>query len=51
MIELPRFDGDNKYVVKNMISGEILLNGFYDMSYLDTKDKYSVFLGGNYSLS
>lgn len=49
MINLMRFDGDDKYTVTDMISQKTLLEGFYDFSYLDTKDKYSVFLGGNHS--
>ena len=41
-----RFDGDESYVVENVLTGEIL-NGFYDTTYLDAKDKYSSFTGEN----
>lgn len=44
-LELYRFDGDDGY----LISGDITSRGFYDLSKLSTKDKYGVFLGGNYS--
>ncbi len=40
-----RFDGDLGAAVKYG-NGETLL-GFYDRSYLEKKDKYSAFLGGN----
>lgn len=46
-IEIMRYTGDTKYTVTDMISNKKLLDGFYDTSYLDQKDKYSVFLGGN----
>ena len=41
-----RFEGDESYVVENVLTGEIL-NGFYATDYLDTKDKYSSFTGEN----
>lgn len=41
-----RFEGDAAYVVKNMITGDVM-QGFYDSAKLETKDKYSAFLGGN----
>ncbi|MBQ8849835.1 MAG: hypothetical protein IJ011_05870, partial [Clostridia bacterium] len=47
-ITLFRYDGDDSYTVS---FGKSSLNGFYDESYLSKKDKYSVFLGGNHSLT
>ena len=47
-IELFRYPGDGEYSV-SWSGGE--LSGFYDESYLDKKDKYSVFLGGNHALT
>ena len=47
-IELFRYENDEKYSVR-WDGGE--LSGFYDRSYLDKKDKYSVFLGGNHALT
>ncbi len=41
-----RFEGDSGYTVKNMITGDSF-SGFYVNSYLEQKDKYSAFLGGN----
>ena len=41
-----RFEGDEGYVVENVLTGEIL-SGFYDTKYLDAKDKYSSFTGEN----
>lgn len=41
-----RYAGDEEYVVENMLTGN-RLDGFYDTSYLDGKDKYSAFIGGN----
>lgn len=46
-VELMRYNGDTSYTVTDMITGKKLLDGFYDTSYLEEKDKYSVFLGGN----
>lgn len=45
-IELYRYENDEKIYVINNTDGSVT-NGFYDFSALDTKDKYSVFLGGN----
>ncbi len=41
-----RFSGDEYFTVENMLTGEIL-KGFYKLSYLESKDKYSSFIGGN----
>ena len=41
-----RYEGDDSYVVENVLTGT-LLQGFYDTSYLEGKDKYSSFIGGN----
>lgn len=41
-----RYDGDDSYVVENMLTGKCL-SGFYDLEQLEGKDKYSVFIGGN----
>ena len=41
-----RYKGDESYVVENMLTGT-KLDGFYDLALLDTKDKYSSFIGGN----
>lgn len=41
-----RFEGDESFVVENMLTGT-KLDGFYDTTLLDTKDKYSSFIGGN----
>ncbi len=43
-LELWRYDGDNSY----HISGDLTQIGFYDLSKLEGKDKYAVFLGGNH---
>jgi len=45
-MKLYRFEGDEAYVVENMITGDVM-QGFYDNSKLEVKDKYSTFLGGN----
>lgn len=44
-IEYFRFDGDEDYTT--YIDGDKAFSGFYDLSYLDGKDKYSSFIGGN----
>ena len=44
-MEYFRFDGDTGYKV--IIDGGETLSGFYDTKYLDEKDKYSSFIGGN----
>ncbi|MBQ8141519.1 MAG: hypothetical protein IJ038_07490 [Clostridia bacterium] len=45
-IFLLRYDNDEEYAVVNYDTGEIG-NLFYFFEYLDVKDKYRVFLGGN----
>ncbi len=45
-LELWRYDGDDSYLV----SGDITQSGFYDLSKLEVKDKYAVFLRGNHGL-
>lgn len=44
-IEFFRFDGDEDYTTS--IDGGESFAGFYDRSYLEVKDKYSAFIGGN----
>lgn len=44
-LELMRYNGDTDLTVTNVESGAVL-NGLYDYSYIDTKDKYSIFIGG-----
>lgn len=44
-IEFFRFDGDESYTTA--IEGKESFSCFYDRSYLDVKDKYSAFIGGN----
>lgn len=44
-IEYFRFEGDDSYTT--YIDGEKAFSGFYDRSYLEEKDKYSSFIGGN----
>ena len=46
-IELFRWDGDGDFTVTVADTGETH-DGFYFEEYLEKKDKYSVFLGGNY---
>lgn len=47
-LELFRYEGDDAYTVE-IVNGNVAQNigGLYDLSKLDTKDKYSVFLSGN----
>ena len=45
-IVLYRFEGDSQRILENPQTGETQ-NGFYDLSALDKKDHYQVFLGGN----
>lgn len=45
---LYRYDGDTEFSVYNEETGTET-KGFYDLSKLSEKDKYLVFLGGNYS--
>lgn len=47
-IELYRYEGDTNYTVEISESGEIH-KGFYFHERLSAKDKYLVFLGGNYA--
>lgn len=46
-ITLFRYDGDDEFIVYNK-EADKETNGFYDLSKLEQKDKYLVFLGGNY---
>lgn len=41
-----RYDGDEDFVTEIKDTG-VSFNGFYDRSYLELKDKYSSFIGGN----
>ncbi|MBQ2766119.1 MAG: hypothetical protein IJF48_03965 [Clostridia bacterium] len=45
-MEFFRFDGDDSFVTEIVDNGT-LLDGMYDRSYLEKKDKYSAFIGGN----
>lgn len=45
-MEYYRYDGDTDYTVEIVDDGSVL-DGFYDRSYLQAKDKYSSFIGGN----
>lgn len=47
-VTLYRYEGDGSFTVCDGQSGEKLLDGLYDFDALEIKDKYSVFLGGNY---
>ena len=47
-IYLFRYPGDGEFTVTY---GDTVQKGFYDFSKLETKDKYSVFLGGNHGLT
>jgi hypothetical protein len=47
-VTLYRYDGDTEISVYNEETGAET-KGFYDLSKLEGKDKYLVFLGGNYS--
>jgi len=44
-----RYDGDENYAVEILLGGEVArtLDGFYDRSYLEKKDKYAAFLSSN----
>ena len=42
---LPHFEGEESFVTE--IEGKESMSGFYDRSYLEAKDKYSTFIGGN----
>jgi hypothetical protein len=43
-LELYRYNGDNEFKV----TGDVNMQGLYDFAKLSEKDKYAVFLGGNY---
>ena len=45
-LDFYRFDGDEKLVTDRGADGGSF-DGLYDMSYLEEKDKYSAFIGGN----
>ena len=45
-IEYLHYDGDDSFVT-HIIDTESVIEGFYDRSYLEKKDKYSSFIGGN----
>ena len=45
-MEFFRFEGDDGFVCEIVDNGKII-EGFYERSYLDKKDKYSTFIGGN----
>ena len=45
-MEFFRFEGDDTFVTEIVDNGT-LLDGMYDRSYLENKDKYSAFIGGN----
>ncbi len=48
-LEFFRFAGDGDFTVAVADDGSSMA-GFYDRSYLEKKDKYSAFLGGNHAL-
>ena len=49
-IDLYRYEGDEDYTVEVVMGDTVQkLDGLYDLTKLGSKDKYSVFLGGNYS--
>ena len=45
-IEYFRYEGDEDYITEIVDTGKSF-DGFYDRSYLEIKDKYSSFIGGN----
>lgn len=45
-MEFFRFEGDSAFVCE-IVERETSFDGFYDRSYLEKKDKYSTFIGGN----
>lgn len=47
-IYLYRYGGDEEFTLEYVNEGRIM-QGFYDFDKLDTKDKYAVFLGGNFA--
>lgn len=46
-VTLYRYSEDDSVIIHDRETGEVRY-GFYDLEALDEKDKYSVFLGGNY---
>ena len=48
-VELFRYIGDTEYTVTVEETGKSFF-GFYDLSALNSKDKYRVFIGGNYPI-
>lgn len=44
------YEDNNEYRTEYDLDG-VVENGLYEMSYLETKDKYSIFPGGNHSLT
>lgn len=47
-IYLYRYEGDEDFEIEYVGEGKVE-RGFYDFDKLDTKDKYAVFLGGNFA--
>lgn len=47
ILELLRYDGDSDFTVRDAENNTEITKGFYDYSYLEVKDKYSIFVGGN----
>ena len=47
-IKLYRYNGDSEFLIKNHEKGT-WAKGFYDFSALECRDKYKIFMGGNYS--
>lgn len=45
-MEYFRYDGDEDYALEVVDNGTVI-DGFYDRSYLEVKDKYSSFISGN----
>lgn len=48
-IEIYRYDGDENFEITSL-STKKATYGFYDMSALEKKDKYQIFLGGNFDI-
>lgn len=48
-VELYRYEGDEDYIIYNSDTDRST-SSFYELSALEEKDKYKVFLGGNFSL-
>ena len=46
-IELYRYEGDEEFLLKT--DEGVTHNGFYFFEYLEKKDEYAIFLGGNYA--